>query len=135
MICERVKEHLAEYLSGNLEGSARERFVSHLEQCPRCQAEVEELGALWRSLEFLPSAQPSIAMRGRFNEMLEAYRFGQAEAHREAQQREPSKSNVRLMPRPRFAWWQLAAACGLIALGALAGRIALPQHASPTPEV
>jgi Putative zinc-finger/HEAT repeats len=131
MICERVKEHLAEYLSGNLDGPAREKFVSHLEQCPRCRAEVEELGALWRSLEFLPSAQPSVAMRGRFNEMLEAYRFGQAEAQREA-----SKANIRQMPQPRYAWWQLAAAaCALLAFGAVAGRIALPQHAGPTPEV
>jgi anti-sigma factor RsiW len=81
MICERVKEQLAEYLSGNLEGPAREKLVCHLEQCPRCQAEVEELGSLWRSLDFLPSAQPGIAMRRRFNEMLEAYRFGQAEVH------------------------------------------------------
>jgi hypothetical protein len=133
MICERVKEQLAEYLSGNLEGPAREKFVSHLEQCARCQAEVEELGALWRSLDFLPSAQPSIAMRGRFNEMLEAYRFGQAEAL----QKEAAKSNVRQMPQPRFAWWQIgAAACALLALGAAAGHYGLPeQHTAVTPEV
>jgi HEAT repeat protein len=131
MICERVKEHLAEYLSGNLEGPAREKFVAHLEQCPRCQAEVEELGALWRSLEFVPAAQPSIAMRGRFNEMLEAYRFGQAEAL----QKEGVARNVRQMPQPRFAWWQLAAACGLVAVGAAAGRFTLPQHSVPTAEV
>jgi hypothetical protein len=132
MICERVKEQLAEYLSGNLEGPAREKFVDHLEQCPRCQAEVEELGALWRGLEFVPSAQPSIAMRGRFNEMLEAYRFGQAEAL----QKESTATNVRQMPQPRHAWWQLAAACGLLAAGAAAGRFTVPQqHTAPTPEV
>jgi hypothetical protein len=132
MICERVKEQLAEYLSGNLEGAAREKFVGHLEQCPRCQAEVEELGSLWRSLDFLPSAQPSVAMRGRFNEMLEAYRFGQAEAQKEA-----AKSNVRQMPQPKFAWWQLAAAaCALLTVGAVAGRYGIPQPQTvPTPEV
>ena len=131
MICERVKEQLAEYLSGNLEGPAREKFVDHLEQCPRCQADVEELGALWRTLEFVPSAQPGVAMRGRFNEMLEAYRFGQAEAL----QKEAATKNVRQMPQPRFAWWQLAAACALLGIGAAAGRITIPQHPSPTPEV
>lgn len=137
MICERVKEQLAEYLSGNLEGPAREKFISHLEQCPRCQAEVEELGALWRTLEFVPSAQPSIAMRGRFNEMLEAYRFGQAEALQQAGalQKEAAARNVRQMPQPRSAWWQLAAACALVGIGAAAGRISLPQHPAPTPEV
>lgn len=127
MICERVKEQLAEYLSGNLEGPAREKFVSHLEQCPRCQAEVEELGSLWRSLDFLPSAQPSLAMRGRFNEMLEAYRFGQAEAQK--------TSNVRQMPQPKVVWWQLAAAaCAFLAIGAAAGHYGLPQRTA-TPEV
>jgi hypothetical protein len=121
MICERVKEQLAEYLSGNLEGPAREKLVCHLEQCPRCQAEVEELGSLWRSLDFLPSAQPGIAMRRRFNEMLEAYRFGQAEVHK--------SSNVRQMSQPKFAWWQLAAAaCALLAVGATAGHYGLPQR-------
>jgi HEAT repeats/Putative zinc-finger len=139
MICERVKEQLAEYLSGNLEGPAREKFVDHLEQCPRCQAEVEELGALWRGLEFVPSAQPGIAMRGRFNEMLEAYRFGQAEALQQAGafKGEATPTNVRQMPQPRHAWWQLAAACGLLAAGAAAGRFTVPQHTTtiPTPEV
>jgi HEAT repeats/Putative zinc-finger len=121
MICERVKEHLAEYLSGNLEGAAREKFVGHLETCARCRAEVEELGALWRGLEFLPSPQPSVNMRGRFNEMLEAYRFGLAETRQKT------------APRPSFAWWQLAAACGLLALGAAAGRYGLPQRSPGAP--
>ncbi len=133
MICERVKEQLAEYLSGNLEGPAREKFVDHLEKCPRCQAEVEELGALWRGLEFVPSAQPSIAMRGRFNEMLEAYRFGQSGSFAQSK---AAATNVRQMPQqPRHAWWQLAAACGLLAAGAAAGRFTVPQHTAPTPEV
>jgi anti-sigma factor ChrR (cupin superfamily) len=129
MICERVKEQLAEYLSGSLEGAAREKFVSHLEECPRCRAEVEELGALWRGLEFLPAALPSIAMRGRFNEMLEAYRLGQTEA---------AQSKVKQMPRMTPAWWQLAAAaCGILALGIAAGRYSSPTtpKVAVTPEV
>ena len=118
MICERVKEHLAEYLSGNLEGTTREKLISHLETCARCRAEVEELGSLWRSLELLPSAQPSTALRGRFNDMLEAYRLGQHEA---------------AAPRRSYAWWQLAAAaCALVFLGAAAGRLTVRQA---TPEV
>jgi hypothetical protein len=136
MICERVKEQMPEYLSGNLEDAAREKFVEHLEHCPRCRAEVEELGALWRSLELLPAAQPGIAMRGRFNEMLEAYRFGQAEAAAQS----AAQSKVKQMPKPAFGWWQLAAACGLLALGASAGRYGLPTRpiadkVSVTPEV
>ncbi len=109
MICERVKEQMAEYLSGSLEGAAREKFIGHLEQCGPCRAEVEELGSLWRELEFLPAAQPSNAMRGRFNEMLEAYRFGM-------EQKAPPL-------RAEFAWWQFAAACGLLMLGGLIGRV------------
>jgi hypothetical protein len=126
MICERVKEQMAEYLSGKLEGPAREKFVAHLEQCPRCQAEVEELSSLWRALEFVPSGQPSANMRGRFNEMLEAYRFGQSE------------SKVVAMPKRGFNLWQLtAAACALLALGAIAGRYGIPQQhpIAATPEL
>jgi HEAT repeat protein len=124
MICERVKEHLAEYLSGHLEGASREKFISHLEQCAPCRNEVEELGELWRSLEFLPSAQPSTALRGRFNEMLEAYRLGQTEA--------AAPSKVISIPRRNHSWWQLAAAaCALVVLGAAAGRLTLPAHTTP----
>jgi hypothetical protein len=115
MICERVKEQLAEYLSGNLEGEAREKFIGHLEQCGRCRGEVEELGALWRGLEFLPNPQPNAAMRGRFNEMPEAYRFGMEQSR----------------PRATYAWWQLAAACGLLALGIGAGRMSSGGGSSP----
>jgi hypothetical protein len=115
MICERVKEQLAEYLSGSLEGAGREKFLAHLEQCARCRAEVEELGALWRGLELLPSAQPSPVMRVRFQEMLEAYRFGQEQ----------------VKPRRTFAWWQLAAACALLAVGAAAGHLATRPQSSP----
>ena len=111
MICERAKEQMAEYLSGGLEGATREKFVDHLEQCPRCRTEVDELGSLWRGLEFLPTVEPSVGVRTRFNEMLEAYRFG-------LEQKEK---------KPRaFAWWQLAAACGLVALGVGAGRFGFP---------
>jgi hypothetical protein len=114
MICERVKENLAEYLSGNLEGSAREKFIGHLEKCARCQAEVEELGALWRGLEFLPSAQPEPGMRVRFGLMLEAYQAGLQQNQK---------------PRPTYAWWQLAAAaCALLVLGVTAGRFSVPQR-------
>jgi hypothetical protein len=115
MICERVKEQLAEYLSGSMEGAAREKFIGHLEQCAKCRNEVEELGALWRGLEFLPSPQPGTAMRGRFNEMLEAYRFGMEQSR----------------PRAVFAWWQLAAACGLLMLGGLAGRVVFSGGGNP----
>jgi hypothetical protein len=115
MICERVKEQLAEYLSGNLEGAAREKFAGHLEQCATCRREVEELGALWRGLEFLPPAQPHHNMRGRFQEVLEAYEFG-------LQQKEK--------PRPRYGWWQVAAACALIGTGVTVGRVSVAERSS-----
>jgi HEAT repeats/Putative zinc-finger len=108
MICERAKEQMAEYLSGGLEGGTREKFVEHLEQCGRCRSEVEELGALWRGLEFLPAPEPGVAVRQRFSEMLEAYRFGLEQKER----------------KPRafaFVWWQLAAAAGLLVVGSAVG--------------
>jgi hypothetical protein len=112
MICERAREQMAEYLAGGLEGAGREKFVEHLEVCPGCRGEVEELGTLWRGLEFLPSAEPGTAVRARFSEMLEAYRFG-------LEQKEQK--------RPVFAWWQLAAACGLVAVGVAVGNSQVRQ--------
>jgi hypothetical protein len=117
MICERVKEQMAEYLSGQLEGPAREKFLMHLESCAACRSEVGELSALWRGLEFLPSAQPSPSATARFHEMLEAYQVG-------------LKHQPKL--RPTYHWWQLAAACGLLALGAAVGRLTVPSR---NPEV
>lgn len=114
MICERAKEQMAEYLSGTLEAESRENFVQHLERCPRCRGEVEELGELWRGLEFLPAPEPGVAVRERFNEMLEAYRCGM--------EQRPEKKT------PALSWWQMAvAACGLLALGVGAGRYGIPH--------
>ncbi|MCU1262776.1 MAG: anti-ECFsigma factor, ChrR, partial [Bryobacterales bacterium] len=63
MICERLKEKMPEYLSGTLDELSREKFLFHLESCVNCRREVEELGAIWRGLEFLPAQQPNPAMR------------------------------------------------------------------------
>lgn len=117
MICERLKEQMAEYLSGALDEGAREKFLVHLETCANCRHEVEELGAVWRGLEFLPAQQPSPALRGRFLETLEAYRFGLEQGKRS---------------RPTRAWlaglwpstpaWQAAFSAALIVLGIAAGH-------------
>ncbi len=116
MICERLKEQMPEYLSGTLDEPSRERFLLHLESCPGCRREVEELGAVWRGLEFLPIAQPNAAMRGRFVEMLSAYQFGLEQAA----QRKPVKLWANAWPsRPV---WQVASAAALILIGVAAGH-------------
>ena len=115
MICERLKEQIPEYLAGSLDETARERFLLHLEACAACRQEVEELGALWRGLDFLPTAQPSEAMRGRFLEMLGAYQFGLEQGR----QKKRGWLTGWAFPRPI---WQAAAAMALLTIGIVAGR-------------
>jgi hypothetical protein len=117
MICERLKEQIPEYLSGALNESAREKFLAHLESCANCHREVEELGAIWRGLEFLPAEQPNPGMRPRFQEMLEAYQFGLQQGTR---------------PKPARKWlagmwpgtpvWQAAFSAALVVIGIAAGH-------------
>jgi hypothetical protein len=117
MICERLKEQMPEYLSGTLDESAREKFLAHLESCANCHREVEELGAIWRGLEFLPSPQPNPAMRGRFMEMLEAYQFGLEQGSR----RPPARKWLTGL-WPGSPVWQAAFSAALIVIGIAAGH-------------
>lgn len=117
MICERLKEQIPEYLSGTLNESAREKFLAHLEACPNCHREVEELGAVWRGLEFLPVQQPNPAMRGRFMEMMEAYQFGLEQGGR----RQPARKWLSGL-WPAAPVWQVAMSAALIVVGIAAGH-------------
>lgn len=116
MICERLKEQIPEYLAGSLDETSRERFLMHLEACPGCRSEVEEMGALWRSLALVPSGQPSTALRARFLETLEAYQFGLEQGRR----RRSWFSGWGFLQQPV---WQAAAAVALVVIGVAAGRV------------
>ena len=75
MNCERIAELLPDYLRGSLEGERAHIVEQHLEACAECRDDV----AVWKKMALLPSAEPSPALRERFEGMLHAYQEGRAE--------------------------------------------------------
>ncbi len=111
MTCEQAKTQML----GEAEG---EDFAAHLASCEACRSEMSRIGALWRSLDLLPREEPGGKVRERFYEMLGAYRQGLAAAE----------------PRKAYAWWQIAAAAALLAVGLGVGY-AVRGNGQPPQEV
>jgi hypothetical protein len=76
MNCPQAKEHIPDYLAGNLDGAARAALEHHLEECAACREEHHSLGGLWTRLSSLPEATLSPDADRRFHAMLAAYRSG-----------------------------------------------------------
>jgi putative zinc finger protein len=75
MKCERIAELLPDFLRGSLERERTEVVEQHLEQCADCRDEA----AVWKKLELMPAAEPSLAARARFEAMLRAYQAGRGD--------------------------------------------------------
>jgi hypothetical protein len=122
MNCERIREQIPEAVSGQLDASARDAFVEHLESCAACRAEVAQLNAISRGLDAMKGsidAAPDPAAKARFQSMLAAYQAG-LEAAAEAAQ-----TTALTRQSPWWRWqpvWQFAAAVLLVAIGVFAGR-------------
>jgi hypothetical protein len=135
MMCERVREQIADVLAGRLDAVAREKFIDHLDTCSACRAEVADLGVVWRGLDSMAEPEPSTQMRARFLETLRAYEEGFQEAQR--------KQTYSAARQSRSSWWaalwpaQPAWAAGLataaLVLGLVGGRWLLsPRAGEPT---
>jgi len=97
MTCDRIQERFADFLTGELEESARREVQDHIAACAACRTELEQLTATWARLDLLPAEQPSGRVRAGFYEMLERYKEG-------LDGRRPEPRLVR-----RFAaWWDRA---------------------------
>jgi hypothetical protein len=94
MTCEQARLQMLS------EGESQD-LAAHLASCETCRSELSRIGALWQSLDLLPLEEPGGQVRERFYEMLGAYRQGLASAE----------------PRKTVAWWQMAAAAALLAVG------------------
>lgn len=133
MMCERVREQIADVLAGRLDAAAREKFMDHVETCPACRAEVADLGVVWRGLDIMAEPEPSPQMRARFVETLRAYQEGFHEA-----QRKQTYSAPRRMPWWAAFWpaqpaWGAAFAVAMLVAGAAGGRWLLaPRPAEQT---
>jgi hypothetical protein len=135
MMCERVREQIADVLAGRLDAAAREEFIDHLDTCPACRAEVADLGVVWRGLNAMADPEPSPQMRARFLETLHAYEEGFHEAQR--------KQTYAAARQPRASWWAAlwpvqpvwgaAMAIAMLLLGVVGGRWLLaPRSSEPT---
>ncbi len=112
MTFEEIRLLIPQYLSGQLTPSEENLFEEQLSQNAELRTETEDLRALWNQLGLLSEEQPSIAMRTRFYQRLNAM-----QRHSNA----PVKGNFTL---PWFGVWrQILAALGVFLLGLFAGRV------------
>lgn len=131
MDCEEARNRLADDLTGEVDGSERDRLRAHLHACAACRAEADALQNVWTKLGAIAAERPdSAAMRARFAAMLEGYEHGRDGATAAALWQ---RANDWLS-----TWWPrqplVQAVCGaaLIALGVVSGlRLASapPQRA------
>ena len=93
MTCDHIQERFADFLTGELDASARREVQDHIAACAACRTELEGLTATWARLDLLPAEQPSGRVRAGFYEMLERY-----------------KENLehRSLARRFAAWWERA---------------------------
>ena len=94
MTCDKIQERFADYLTWDLDETARHEVQDHIATCSTCRAELEDLTAVWAKLGVLPEEQPSGAVRTRFYAMLE-------EAQKEIAAAGPAVPRRRL-----FAGWR-----------------------------
>ncbi len=114
MNCEESKQYFVEYWAGALSRQDRAILQAHLDVCPACQAEAEQLGRVWETLGEFPEVKPSPELRARFSETLAAYQLG---------------LSVNRVPERRTPWWhfrpawQFGLAAATLAIGLFAGHL------------
>jgi hypothetical protein len=122
MNCTQAQDRFAELLDRRQETAASGDVRAHLATCPDCQREFAALQRTLSALDALPAPAPGPRVRANFYAMLE--------------EEKNSAASVRLAEtrRRRFTVWRWilspVAACGLLALGFLAG-----QRTAPVPPV
>ena len=68
MKCDEIRENLAAYLDGEIEGAPRRSMDAHLSGCPGCLAEKRAQAAAWRLLDF--AGPPPAAAAGQKDRIL-----------------------------------------------------------------
>jgi anti-sigma factor RsiW len=119
-----VSEWLAAYYDGELHGPRRGQIEEHLETCPACQAELEELHELSALLQEAPAAEPRLSPRQFRSQVI--LRLPPA-SHRPGWQR-TLKTGWGLAPLGAVAVWVFGQAVWLIA--SLGSILSLPLGSS-----
>ena len=72
-MCDEVRPELAELALGVLSGRERAGVLAHVEGCPSCEAELDQLSALAdQVLEVVPDAEPPVGFETAFFDRLRA---------------------------------------------------------------
>jgi len=126
MKCTEAQPRFSELFDQRHEAPASGDVRAHLASCPDCQKEFAALKRTLTALDALPAPRPSPRLRASFYAMLE--------------EEKNSAASVRQVERRRqrlTTWrWILSpiAACGLLALGFLAGQRHLPAPQDSNPD-
>lgn len=65
MSCERTKTNIPLLLAGELFPDERKEMLRHLEVCPHCRQEIEEMERTWNLMDRWKTEDPSPALKGR----------------------------------------------------------------------
>jgi len=76
MKCERIKELIPGYITGNLDSKTKMQIDSHISECAGCKQELENVNLVWSKLAQIPMEEPGPEVRSRFYSMLKSYRHG-----------------------------------------------------------
>jgi anti-sigma factor RsiW len=120
MRCDEARAYLAEFAVGALDEATRSAVQAHLEQCPNCQRQHEQLLAAGRLLDAAELLQPS---RDLWPEVQAALA-----------QRRPARApwwQLEWLPQPRWAVASAAAAATAAAVIALAVFLPRPPELPP----
>ena len=80
--CEAIQDDLAEMALGILSGRNRSEVLGHVEDCPRCRAELERLSIVADALvQLAPEVQPPLGFELRLAERLQAERLPAEATH------------------------------------------------------
>lgn len=74
MNCEHVKERLVDWFDYQLPIAERDALQMHLNECPECTQELEEMQQVWQTMGKLPTPQPSENIRPQFYAMLSEFK-------------------------------------------------------------
>jgi len=73
MKCQDIQSQLTDLISNQLGHEMREQVTSHLESCPSCRQEFEQLQSVWNDMGTMEQDKPGPQLRPRFYAMLDVY--------------------------------------------------------------
>ena len=74
MNCQSIELLIPEYLKGTMSEEEKGGFEGHIQSCPTCREELNQMQTLWAGIKAGSQVQPGPQLRPRFYAMLDAYK-------------------------------------------------------------